>query len=385
MNMFDFDTCIDRKGSDSAKWRKYHDKDIIPMWVADMDFKSPPEVIQALYRRVEHGVFGYGVPGQALTDAVLAYLQRAFNWHVEAKWIVWLPGLVTGLNIACRSVGDEKDAVLTTVPIYPPFLTAPKFSRRQLKTTRLKFVNGMWQMDFADFENCMDARTRLFMLCNPHNPSGRVFTEKELIQVAQICLKHKMVICSDEIHCDLVLDPHCRHIPMASLSPEIASQTITLMAPSKTYNIPGLSCSYAIIPNDALRRRFKRTMSGIVPHVNVLGMAAAQAAYAYGQPWLEELILYLRTNRDLVYQTINRIKGLKMGAVEATYLAWIDTQNFLDKNPVRWFEETGVGLSDGKDFDGPGFVRLNFGCSRKLLHQALKRICEAARGLDDAD
>lgn len=383
--MLDFDTCIDRKGSDSAKWRKYHGKDIIPMWVADMDFKSPPEVIQALYRRVEHGVFGYGVPGQTLTDAVLAYLQSAFNWYVDAKWIVWLPGLVTGLNIACRSAGNEEDAVLTTVPIYPPFLTAPKFSRRQLKTTRLKLVNGMWQMDFADFENCIDARTRLFMLCNPHNPSGRVFTEKELIQVAQICLKHKMVICSDEIHCDLVLDPHCRHIPMASLSPEIASQTITLMAPSKTYNIPGLSCSYAIIPNDALRRRFKRTMAGIVPHVNVLGMAAAQAAYEYGQPWLEELIRYLRTNRDLVYQTLNRIEGLKMGAVEATYLAWIDTQNLPVKNPVRWFEETGVGLSDGKDFDGPGFVRLNFGCSRKLLHQALKRICEAAQRLDAAD
>lgn len=381
MNMFNFDTRIDRKGSDSAKWRKYRGKDIIPMWVADMDFKSPPEVIQALNRRVEHGVFGYGVPGQGLTDGVLAYLQRAFNWQVDAKWIVWLPGLVTGLNIACRSAGNEEDTVLTTVPIYPPFLTAPKFSRRQLKTTRLKFVNGMWQMDFADFENCIDARTRLFMLCNPHNPSGRVFTEKELIQVAQICLKHKMVICSDEIHCDLVLDPHCRHIPMASLSPEIANQTITLMAPSKTYNIPGLSCSYAIIPNEALRRRFKRTMAGIVPHVNVLGMAAAQAAYENGQSWLDELIVYLRTNRDLVYQTINSIKGLKMGPVEATYLAWIDTQTFGAQNPARWFEETGVGLSDGKDFDGPGFVRLNFGCSRKLLHQALKRICEAAQNI----
>jgi cystathionine beta-lyase len=246
------------------------------------------------------------------------------------------------------------------------------------------FVDGMWQMDFADFENCIDAQTRLFVLCNPHNPSGRVFTEQELIQVAQLCLKHKMVICSDEIHCDLVLDPHCRHIPIAALSPEIANQTITLMAPSKTYNIPGLSCSYAIIPNDALRRRFKRTMSGIVPHVNVLGMAAAQAAYENGQPWLDELIVYLRTNRDLVYQTINRIKGLKMAAVEATYLAWIDTQNFRVKNPVRWFEETGVGLSDGKDFDGPGFVRLNFGCSRKLLHQALKRICESAQRRDAA-
>lgn len=380
--MFDFDASIDRRGTDSAKWRKYHGRDIIPMWVADMDFRSPPQVVQALNRRVEHGVFGYGAPGQGLTDAVLAYLQRAFKWAVDAKWIVWLPGLVTGLNIACRSAGNEEDAVLTTVPIYPPFLTAPKFSRRQLKTTRLKLVNGLWQMDFADFENCMDAQTRLFMLCNPHNPSGRVFTEKELIQVAQICLKHHMVICSDEIHCDLVLAPHCRHIPIASLSPEIANRTITLMAPSKTYNIPGLSCSYAVIPNDALRRRFKRTMSGIVPHVNVLGMAAAQAAYENGQPWLDELIVYLRTNRDLVYQTINRIKGLKMGEVEATYLAWIDTQNFRVKNPARWFEETGVGLSDGKDFDGPGFVRLNFGCSRKLLHQALKRICEAARRLD---
>lgn len=379
--MTDFNTFIDRSKTDSVKWRKYLNRDIIPMWVADMDFPSPPAVIDALHQRVEHGVFGYGMPGSSLTDAIVSYHHRSFDWHVEPKWIIWLPGLVTGLNVACRSTGSVGDTVLTIVPVYPPFLTAPKFSQRKLKTTRLYFADDKWQLDFENLDDAIDVSTKLFLLCNPHNPTGRVFTKQELLQLAHFCLKHDVIICSDEIHCDLVLDADCRHIPMASLSPEIARRTITLMAPSKTYNIPGLNCSYAVVPDDSLRRKFKQAMAGIVPHVNVLGMVAAQAAYEHGQSWLDSLIDYLRNNRDLVYQAINQINGLVMGPVQATYLAWIDTRRLEIPYPAQWFENAGVGLSNGKEFDGSGFVRLNFGCSRNLLTQALERISKAVAQL----
>lgn len=369
--MFDFNTMIDRIDSDSAKWLKYKGKNIIPMWVADMDFQSPPAVIEALHKRVAHGVFGYGMPSQELKDSVIAYLARSYDWQVASKWIIWLPGLVTALNVACRSIGRSGGSVLTTIPIYPPFLSAPNFSDRQLNTSPLLYSGEKWILDFEHLNASIDANTDLFLLCNPHNPTGRVFSRQELLQLGDMCIKHDMVICSDEIHCDLVLEADCRHLPMASLSPEIAQRTITLMAPSKTYNIPGLSCSYAIIPDDSLRRRFKHAMSGIVPHVNVLGMIAAQASYDHGQSWLDNLIIYLRENRDLVFQTIDKIDGLTMAKVEATYLAWIDARDLNQSHPAQWFEKAGVGLSDGRQFDGNGFVRLNFGCPRPLLTKAL--------------
>lgn len=375
--MFDFDTIVDRHDTDSAKWLKYRDRDIIPMWVADMDFQSPPAVIEALHRRVGHGVFGYGMPGPSLKDSVMSYLARSFDWRIESDWIVWLPGLVTGLNVACRSTGRSGDSVLTAIPVYPPFLSAPKLSRRKLNTTPMFLSDDQWQLDFDHLSASVDVNTRLFILCNPQNPTGRVFSKQELLRLADICLRHDMVICSDEIHCDLVLDADCRHIPFASLSPDIAQRTITLMAPSKTYNIPGISCSYAIIPNDALRRRFKQAMSGIVPYPNVLGMIAAQASYDLGQSWLDDLIVYLRKNRDLVYQTIGGISGLEMTQVEATYLAWIDARELHRSHPAQWFEQAGVGLSDGRPFDGNGFVRLNFGCPRSLLRKALDRMSKA--------
>ena len=375
--MFDFDLIIDRSASDSVKWHKYSGKDIIPMWVADMDFQSPPAIIEALQRRIDHGVFGYGVPGEDLSETIMEYLQRTYQWHIDPKWLVWLPGLVTGLNVACRSVGQRGDSVLTTVPVYPPFLSAPRNSDRNLITSRMRFLNHRWELDFDDLTARMDGRTRLFILCNPHNPTGRVFTFQELTELAQLCLDRNLIICSDEIHCDLVLETGCSHLPIASISPEIARQTITLMAPSKTYNIPGLSCSYAIIPNDQLRRKFKAAMAGIVPHVNILGLAATQAAYTFGQPWLDDLKRYLRGNRDLIYGEVSKMNGLKMGPVEATYLAWIDAGGLNVADPARWFEEAGVGLSDGREFDGQGFVRLNFGCPRSRLRQVLGRMGRA--------
>jgi len=372
-----FDEHHDRNGTDSAKWHKYKGQDIIPMWVADMDFTSPTPVIEALHQRISHGVFGYGIVSQTLVDTVIDYLNRSFQWPVEPQWIVWLPGLVTGLNVACRSVGGAGDAVLTTVPIYPPFLSAPKNSDKRLITSQLQHSNFQWEFDFDDLRRSIDGHTRLFILCNPHNPTGRVFTREELMILAQICIDRNLTVCSDEIHCDLILEQGCQHIPFASLCPEIARQTITLMAPSKTYNIPGLGCSFAIIPDGTLRRHFKAAMAGIVPHVNILGMVAAQAAYQYGQPWLDELKVYLRGNRDLTMDAISQMAGLSLGIGQATYLAWIDARDLNIANPAKWFEAAGVGLSDGAAFNGPGFVRLNFGCCRTLLSKALERMATA--------
>lgn len=376
--MIDFDTPIERRNTDSAKWHKYQGRDIIPLWVADMDFKSPQAVIDALHERIAHGVFGYPHPGDALKAAIRSYLMDNYHWQVDPQWIVWLPGLVSGLNVACRSVGKPGDAVLTTIPIYPPFLSAPGYARRRLQTTTLYFAHDRWHVDWDDLEKAVQADSALFLLCNPHNPTGRVFSQEELASLAQFALRHDLVICSDEIHCDLILEPGCRHIPIAMLDPEIARRTITLMAPSKTFNIPGLCCAYAIIANDHLRRCFKRAMAGIVPHINTLGLVAAQAALDHGKTWLQDLLIYLRENRDLVFQTINQWPGMHMGNVEATYLAWIDARSRVADDPVPYYEKAGVGLSDGREFGMPGFVRLNFGCSRSLLTAALDRMAKAA-------
>ena len=379
--MFDFDNEIDRTNSDSIKWRLYHGKPIIPMWVADMDFVSPPAVIKALHQRVDHGVFGYSMPAKHHRTTIVEHMIQRYQWTISPQWIVWLPGVVTGLNVACRSVGASGDFILTTVPVYPPFLSVAGHMDRRLYTSRLNHSENGWQMDFADMEASLKPQTRMFVLCNPQNPTGRVYRKAELIELAQFCLRHNLVICSDEIHCDLILEPGLYHIPIASLSPEINQQTITLMAPSKTYNIPGLGCAFAIISNAELRNRFKRAMDGIVPFVNVLGIVAADVAYRKGQPWLDALLDYLRVSRDLVFKRINNMPGLNMAQVEATYLAWIDVERLDTPRPAKWFEAAGVGLSNGNEFDGKGYMRLNFGCPRKLLIEALDRISVAVSKL----
>lgn len=374
---FDFDTVRDRRNTDSLKWHRYHGRDILPMWVADTDFQAPPCVLEALHARVEHGVFGYAVPPEELVEVVVARMARMYQWRIEPEWIVWLPGLVPALNLACRAFGDDGDEVLTFTPAYPPFLAAAPLSRRQMKVVPLRREGKRWTFDLERFESELSARSRVLLLCSPHNPVGRRYEPDELRAVAEICLRHNVVICSDEIHCDLVLDGG-RHTPTASLGEEIAANAITLMAPSKTFNIPGLNCAFAVIPNADLRRRFKKAREGIVPGTNALGYAACLAAYRDGEPWRTALIEYLRHNSRLVYQTINNeIPGLSMDEVQATYLAWIDTRQLGLAEPGRFFEQAGVGLSDGEDFLGPGYVRLNFGCPEKTLREGLDRMRRA--------
>ena len=374
---FDFNHPIDRRSSDSLKWNRYLGKDILPLWVADMDFAAPPAVIKALHKRVNHGVFGYGMPTAQLVQTVMAMLYQTYHWQIKPHWIIWLPGLNSGLNLACRAVGRNEDQVLTTTPIYPPFLMAPKLSKRRVLTTKLVCQNNSWGFDFNKLEKTITPQTSLFILCNPHNPTGRVYRQDELLRLFEICRRNHIVICSDEIHSQLILCPKKRHIPMASLGKEFEQQTITLMAPSKTYNIPGLACSFAVIPNEKLRRSFCAIQRGIVGEVNVMGYAAALAAYKDGEQWLKELLHYLRINRDLVEDAIDNMPKITMNHVEATYLAWIDARQIGVQNPALFFERAGVGLSNGKDFGAPGYVRLNFGCPRPQLANALRRMQKA--------
>lgn len=377
---FDFDLPVDRTGTGSFKWDRYAGRDVIPLWVADMDFRSPPAVVDALHRRVDHGVFGYGQAPPGTEAAVIAMLEREYSWKVDPEWLVWLPGLVSGLNVLCRAVGGEGDAVATFTPIYPPFLSAPLLAGRDLVRVPLAHGAGRWSVDLSTLEQRLTSRTKLLLLCSPHNPVGRAWSRAELEDLAGLAVDRGLIIGSDEIHAGLILDADKRHIPVATLGAQVATRTITLMAPSKTFNIPGLGSSFAIISDPGLRRAFQRAMEGIVPHVNVFGYVATQAAYDQGGPWHEALIAYLRANRDLVEQTVATMPGLEMAHVEATYLAWIDARNTGLPSPAAFFEEHGIGLSDGADFDAPGFVRLNFGCRRALLVQALERMRAALAG-----
>ncbi len=382
---YDFDQPIDRRRFESIKWQRYAD-DVLPMWVADMDFKGPAPVIQALRERVEHGVFGYGRAPCGLRQVIVAHLAERYDWHVSQEDLIFYPGVVPGFNLACHALASPGQGVLIQTPVYPPILSAPAdagLTNDEMELSRRP--DGTYEVDFDLFERTITDETRIFILCNPHNPVGRVFRPNELETMAEICLRHDVIICSDEIHCDLLLDGNV-HTPIASLAPEVAAQTITLMAPSKTYNIAGLKCAVAVVPNAKLRERLASTCQGLMSSVNVLGYTAALAAYRHGRPWLEALLPYLTANRDVVLDFVAReLPGVTMGSPEGTYLAWMSCHESAipGKSYTFFLEEANVALNDGAAFGrgGEGFVRLNFGCPRSTLLEGLERMKHAMEEL----
>ena len=379
--MTDFDTSIDRSGTGSLKWDRYKGRDIVPLWVADMDFKSPPAVIDAIKARADHGVFGYTIPYDEANTAVVDYLKDRHGIAVEKEWILWLPGLVQGLNLACRAVGSPGDSVLTCVPVYPPFLSAPGFSDRKRVTVPLRLDGTRWTFDWPALEQAVTRDTKLFILCNPHNPVGRVWSTEDLTRLVDFCERHNLILCSDEIHCDLILDD-AKHVPTLALGEKASKRTIALYSPSKTYNQPGLACAYAIIPNPELRSAFQHVSRGIITEINCFGYAGCIAAYRHGEPWRKDLITYLRGNRDRVYEVLSPLAPrIKLWPMESTYLAWMDVRGLNEKHPHKFFEEHGVGLSNGVDFGTPGFLRINFGCPRSILEEGLTRIVKAVASL----
>jgi cystathionine beta-lyase len=377
--MMDFDHVIDRRDTGSAKWKWYGDA--LPLWVADMDFRAPEPVIDALRQRVDHGIFGYTLPPPELREVIQAWLLERHGWRVPVEAISCLPGVMRAVNMTGRAIGEPGDGILVQPPVYYPFFHVPKNQGRELQYAQVSRVDGRYQIDFDAFEAAISERTRLLLLCNPHNPIGRAYTQAELEQMAEICLRHGVAICSDEIHSDVVYPGYC-HTPIASLSPEVAARTVTVLAPSKTFNIPGLACSVMVIENPELRQQVEAAGAGLVGGCNVMGYTAMLAAYRDGAEWLEALLEYLAANRDAVARFVaERMPGIRMDLPEATFLAWLDCREAsIPGNPHKFFlDQAGVALNDGATFGpgGEGYVRLNFGCPRATLLEALERMGEA--------
>jgi cysteine-S-conjugate beta-lyase len=377
MTAFDFDRVPERRDSDSNKWRKFA-ADVLPLWVADMDFPSPPAVVAALRARVEHGFFGYLTESPELLDVVADRVAKRYGWRVERDAVMPLPGVIAGFNLALRALTAPGDGLLVQTPVYPPILRAAGnhgLTRDEHLLTR--DVDGRYTVDMDTFAAAIRPRTRAFLLCNPHNPVGRLFDERELRAMAAACLRRDLWIIADEIHCDLLYDGR-QHVPLATIAPEVEQRTITLLAPSKTFNVPGLKCAVAVVPNRSLREQLTAAVSDLVPKINVLGHTAAVAAYREGDDWLEAVLHYLQRNRDFLVREVEaHLPGVRVTAPEATYLAWLDCRETGLADPYAFFlEHAKVALNDGKTFGpgGDGFVRLNFGCPRPLLAEGLARM-----------
>jgi putative C-S lyase len=374
----DFDEAIDRSGTWSMRWERYAGRDVIPLWVADTDFRAPPVVIEAFRKRLEHGVFGYTSAPDELREAIVGRMARLYAWKIDPDWIVFLPGVVPGLHMAARRLAGEDEHALVPTPVYHHFKRAVELARRAYDSVPLVLAGGRWVFDEERLAGLVRKNTRLLYLCNPQNPGGTIFTRAELERLANLAERNDLVICSDEIHADLLLDAGKPHVPIASLAPAVSRRTVTLMSPNKTYNFPGAGCAYAIVEDDSLRRQFAADLHATVHDASLFGYVAALAAYRGADDWLAAQLDYLRANRDVVERTVGALPGLEMTHVEATYLAWIDASGLGVEDPHAHFLEHGVALSPGAQFGAPGFVRLNFGTQRSRLDEALARIRRAA-------
>jgi cystathionine beta-lyase len=377
LTTFDFDTPVERAGTWSTRWERYAGRDVIPLWVADTDFRAPPAVLEALSRRIEHGVLGYTNPPPELREAIVERMQALYGWRIQPGWIVFLPGVVPGLHLAARTLVPADGHALSPTPVYHHFPRAFEVAGRDYAKLPLVLQGGRWVYDEDAFRGLARKNTVAFFLCNPQNPGGTAFTRTELLRLAE--LSRGMTIVSDEIHCDLVLEAGRRHVPIASLAPEISRRTVTLMSPNKAFNFPGAGCAWAIIEDAALRRAFSVDVEAhALPSPATFGYDAALAACRHGAPWLEAQLAYLRANRDLVERALGT-HGLPMAHVEATYLAWIDCSGLGVADPHAYFLERGVALSPGSQFGDERFVRLNFGTPRARLEQALSRMKSGIR------
>jgi len=369
---FDFDSPVDRAGTWSTRWERHAGADVIPLWVADTDFRAAPAILEALAARAAHGVFGYSTPPPELRGAIVRRMQQRYGWRIDPSWIVFIPGVVPGLHLAARHLVPADGHALIPRPVYHHFRKAMELAPRAFSEAPLVLESGRWVFDIDALKRSINAKTRAFFLCNPQNPGGTVLRRAELERLAEVT--RDLVIVSDEIHCDLVLEPHLRHVPIASLAPEISRRTVTLMSANKTFNIPAAGCGWAIIEDARLRSAFSAEVAGhVIGSPSVFGMAATLAALERCDEWLAALLAYLRGNRDLVEKEI----GFPMAHVEATYLAWIDCASVADAAGL--FLKNGVAVYDGAQFGDARFIRLNFGTQRSRLQEALRRIRNASR------
>jgi len=375
MQPFDFKTVIDRSGTGSWKYEAFG-PDVLPVWVADMDFRSPPCVLDALHGAIEHGVFGYSTPRRELIELVLDRLATRHHLRVEAEMLTFLPGMVVALNLATRML-QEGAEVLVPTPAYPPFLSCAPNQRKT--TVRVPMVRdkSKWIFDIDALQAAVTPRTKMLILCNPHNPTGRSFTREELAGIAGFVLRHDLILVSDEIHCDIILNPSAQHLSIAAEFRDIADRTITLLSASKTFNLAGIGCALAVIENPELRKRFAPSDDDLVPHVNQLGYVATDAAYRDGEPWREALIAQLRENSRLVEETVSRVPGISMLAPDATYLAWIECDAAGINDPSALLLKHRLAVGSGRYFGADSFIRINFACPPATLKEALKRLSSA--------
>jgi cystathionine beta-lyase len=370
-----FASCPDRAGTGSEKWDRWRGRDVIPAWVADMDFRAPEEVLAGIRSRVDHGVFGYTHDPPGFAPALAAHLRALHGWEVDPARIVGTPGVVTGLALTARLLAGPGEGIVTFTPVYPPFLTLPGLAGRRVERVPLLQGADAWSIDFDALDRAA-ANAKLLWLCHPHNPTGTVFSRADLLRIADTAERHGLVVVSDEIWSDLVLDG-LAHIPFASLDHPAARRAVTLTAPSKTWNLAGLACAAAILPEPGMKPRFRPAGGGLVPMVNPLGYAAAEAAWRHGDAWRRRLVALLERHRDMIQAAVARIPGLSVTPARATYLAWIDCRGTNVVDPQAACEAAGLGPSDGRDFGTPGFIRINAGCPTDRLEEILRRL---ARG-----
>jgi len=375
---FDFDQPVERRGTWSTRWERYP-AGVIPLWVADTDFPAPPKVLEAMQRRLAHGVFGYNVPPAALRDAVIERMQRLYAWRIEPDWVVFISGIVPGLHLAARHLTSADQHALVPTPVYHHLKRSLVLAKRDHTDVPLVLSKGRWVWDEDFLAGAARPSSRLLFLCNPQNPGGTIFTREELAHLAAFAQQHDLVICSDEIHADILLDKGKPHVPIASLSRDASRRCVTLISPNKAFGFPGAGCAFAIIEDAELRRAFSSDHHATVHDPSVFAYEAALAAYRECGDWLAAQLDYLRANRDLVEREIGAMPGLKMAHVEATYLAWIDASGLGVADPFEHFLKNGVALSPGAQFGDAKFVRLNFGTQKSVLEQALKRISSASR------
>ena len=373
-----FDQIIPRKDTHSTKWLKFSDEDVLPMWIADMDFACPSVITNAMTQRIDQGIFGYTDTPSDLTEVFVSKVYENTEWKIQDDWVVWIPGGVVGLNVSCKTVLAPGEMAMVPSPIYAPFTEAPENMERGFVKNYLVDSKGRLEFDLEAIETILTEDTKMFFLCNPHNPGGTVFSKQEIEKISSICEERKIIVCSDEIHSDLILEEGLKHVPFASLNKYNEEHSITIMGPCKTYNLAGFPIAAAIIPNEELREDFVRNTKGIVAHIDSIAFVAAEAAYSKGDIWHSELLDYLKFNRKILSERINKIEGISLKGPEAGFLAWIDCRNSEISNPAEFFiNEAKVGVHDGAWFGNKDYVRLNFGCPSSLLEDAISRIEKA--------
>ncbi len=376
---FNFDLLINRQRTGSIKWEKYN-PDVIPMWVADMEFAVAPDIITAIKQRLEHPILGYTSATDELITATTDYLTHRHDWNIDPQWLSWVPGVVPAVA-ACTNMIEPHEEVLVFTPVYHPLLIIPnKYSRPRVDVP-LSYTEERWTIDFDAFEKAITKRSRLLLLCSPHNPVGTMFTAQELRRVVEICAEHNILIVSDEIHCDLILHENKKHLPTGLIADELGAHVITLMSPSKTFNLAGANCSFAIIPDPELRKQFDAQCLYTIPIMPTLSYTATQAAYTHGWQWHQQLIEHLRGNLTYLREQIASIPHLWMDNTEATYLAWINTAHLPVEDANDFMLKAGVGLSPGAQFGDGSYQRLNFACSRAQLAMGVDRIRTAVDSL----